>query len=143
MQYYMTKCVCVCVLPILDRQREAERWPVPGWDQVSAASSREDRRIECFPRSNSITHHLLHPYFPLISLFPILTFLSTHFYLSALSICFPASASFPVSFPRLLSASVSVCLLSFFIFPLLIHPILAPPSSLFLCLSLCCYRLAL
>ncbi len=118
--------VCVCLTNI--RQRDAERWPAPGWDQVSAASSRDDRRIECSPLSISITHHLLHPHVPSssspslsllffcsIHLFPtIFLFFSLLLLLASLFVChifnFSSNLSHFHSYFHSSSASVLVVL---------------------------------
>lgn len=94
----------VCVSPILDRQREAEWWPVPGWDQVSAASSRDGRGIECFP---FLLYHSPSPssLFSPLSLFPTFNSIS----LLYPSVSQPLATSFPVSFSRFFS----VCRLHF------------------------------
>lgn len=115
----------VCVLPILDRHRERQSdGQYPGWDQVSAASSRDDRRIECFPLSNSITHHLLHPRFPLSPSFP----------LSLLFVC--SIHLFPSLY--LLSCLIfSLLLCLSFSFFLLICLILTLFFPVFLCHSIC------
>lgn len=88
--------VCVCLTNI--RHTGLERWLVPGWDQVSAASSRDNTGIGCFPPSNSITHHLLHPCFHSL---PVLLF---HIYLSAPS--FSLHSSQPPSLISSLAASL-------------------------------------
>lgn len=105
--------VCVCLTNI--RHTGLERWLVPGWDQVSAASSRDNTGIGCFPPSNSITHHLLHPCFHSL---PVLLF---HIYLSA-----PSFSLHPSQPPSLIS-SLAVSLFDsflFYLFVLFLHHLL-------------------
>lgn len=105
--------VCVCLTNI--RHTGLERWLVPGWDQVSAASSRDNTGIGCFPPSNSITHHLLHPCFHSL---PVLLF---HIYLSAPS--FSLHSSQPPSLISSLAASLFDSFL-FYLFVLFLHHLL-------------------
>lgn len=108
-QYYTTMCVCLTNI----RHTGLER--VPGWDQVSAAASRDNTGIGCFPPSNSITHHLLHPCFHSL---PVLLF---HIYLSAPS--FSLHSSQPPSLISSLAASLFDSFL-FYLFVLFLHRLL-------------------
>lgn len=110
--------VCVCLTNI--RHTGLERWLVPGWDQVSAASSRDNTGIGCFPPSPS-------------SLFSLSTCSSfSHLFVCSILLSPLLSASFSYFF----SGSVSVWLLSFLFICFIFAPLIDRLPGFFLSLIL-------